>query len=181
MRKTLNTKEIKELNRKLSLPEVRVGPRKELVAPELTQAEWNHLVFVSLAKVRKANCNSFGKKFKKFHEIQYLESYINTDINVLRKKFETFSACLYPIKNINTEPFLLYIIENMNIQNEQISFFPKFDSELLDSNSFLEKLKDTFNIENLSIKGFIEHDGNAFLFIEYNERLNFIALEIVLK
>jgi hypothetical protein len=64
MNKTLNTKQIKELNRKLSLPEVRVGPRKELVAPELTQAEWNHLVFVSLAKVRKANGNSFGKKFK---------------------------------------------------------------------------------------------------------------------
>ena len=64
MNKTLNTKQIKELNRKLSLPEVRVGHRKELVAPELTQAEWNHLVFVSLAKVRKANGNSFGKKFK---------------------------------------------------------------------------------------------------------------------
>ena len=64
MRKTLNTKQIKELNRKLSLPEVRVGPRKELVAPELTQAEWNHLVFVSLAKVREANGNQFGKKSK---------------------------------------------------------------------------------------------------------------------
>jgi len=64
MRKTLNTKQIKELNRKLSLPEVRTGPRKELVAPELTQAEWNHLVFVSLAKVREANGNQFGKKSK---------------------------------------------------------------------------------------------------------------------
>ena len=64
MNKTLNTKQLKELNRKLSLPEVRVGPRKELVAPELTQAEWNHLVFVSLAKVSKANGNIFGKKFK---------------------------------------------------------------------------------------------------------------------
>ena len=64
MNKTLNTKQIKELNRKLSLPEVRVGPRKELVPPKLTQAEWNHLVFVSLAKVRDANGNSFGKKLK---------------------------------------------------------------------------------------------------------------------
>ena len=64
MRKTLNTKEIKELNRKLSLPEVRTGPRRELVPPKLTQAEWNYLVFVSLAKVREANGNSFGKKLK---------------------------------------------------------------------------------------------------------------------
>ena len=64
MRKTLNTKEIEELNRKLSLPTVRVGPRKELVPPNLTQAEWNHLVFVSLAKVREANGNKFGKKLK---------------------------------------------------------------------------------------------------------------------
>ncbi len=64
MRKTLNTKEIKELNRKLSLPEVRTGPRRELVPPKLTQAEWNHLVFVSLAKVRESNGNSFGKKLK---------------------------------------------------------------------------------------------------------------------
>jgi hypothetical protein len=62
--KPLNNKEIKELNRKLSLPEVRVGPRKELVPPKLTQAEWNHLVFVSLAKVRDANGNQFGKKQK---------------------------------------------------------------------------------------------------------------------
>jgi hypothetical protein len=64
MRKTLNTKQIKELNRKLSLPEVRTGPRRELVPPKLTQAEWNYLVFVSLAKVREANGNSFGKKLK---------------------------------------------------------------------------------------------------------------------
>ena len=64
MRKTLNTKEIKELNRKLSLPEVRTGPRRELVPPKLTQAEWNYLVFVSLAKVREANGNQFGKKLK---------------------------------------------------------------------------------------------------------------------
>ena len=65
MRETLNTSlEIKELNRKLSLPEVRVGPRKELVPPKLTQAEWNHLVFVSLAKVREANGNQFGKILK---------------------------------------------------------------------------------------------------------------------
>jgi len=64
MNKTLNTKQIKELNRKLSLPEVRTGPRRELVPPKLTQAEWNYLVFVSLAKVREANGNSFGKKFK---------------------------------------------------------------------------------------------------------------------
>ena len=64
MRKPLNTKEIKELNRKLSLPEVRTGPRKELVPPELTQAEWNYLVYVSLAKVREANGNQFGKKSK---------------------------------------------------------------------------------------------------------------------
>ena len=62
--KKLNTKQIKELNRKLSLPEVRKGPRKELVPPKLTQAEWNHLVFVSLAKVREANGNQFGKKSK---------------------------------------------------------------------------------------------------------------------
>ena len=61
MRKTLNTKEIKELNRKLSLPEVRTGPRKELTPPELTEAEWNHLVFVSLAKVREVNGNQFAK------------------------------------------------------------------------------------------------------------------------
>ena len=64
MNKPLNTKEIEELNRKLSLPTVRVGPRKELVPPKLTQAEWNHLVFVSLAKVREANGNQFGKKLK---------------------------------------------------------------------------------------------------------------------
>jgi len=64
MNKPLNTKEIEELNRKLSLPTVRVGPRKELVPPNLTQAEWNHLVFVSLAKVREANGNQFGKKSK---------------------------------------------------------------------------------------------------------------------
>ena len=64
MNKTLNTKQIKELNRKLSLPEVRTGPRKELVPPKLTQAEWNYLVFVSLAKVREANGNQFGKKLK---------------------------------------------------------------------------------------------------------------------
>tara|TARA_R110002167_G_scaffold235921_1_gene441198 strand:- start:267 stop:464 length:198 start_codon:yes stop_codon:yes gene_type:complete len=65
MRETLNTSlEIKELNRKLSLPEVRVGPRKELVPPKLTQAEWNYLVYVSLAKVREANGNQFGKKLK---------------------------------------------------------------------------------------------------------------------
>ena len=64
MRKPLNTKEIKELNRKLSLPEVRTGPRKELVPPKLTQAEWNFLVYVSLAKVREANGNQFGKKSK---------------------------------------------------------------------------------------------------------------------
>ena len=64
MNKPLNTKEIKQLNHKLSLPEVRVGPRKELVPPKLTQAEWNHLVFVSLAKVREANGNQFGKKLK---------------------------------------------------------------------------------------------------------------------
>jgi len=62
--KKLNTKQLKELNRKLSLPEVRTGPRKELVPPKLTQAEWNHLVFVSLAKVREANGNQFGKNFK---------------------------------------------------------------------------------------------------------------------
>ena len=62
--KKLNTKQLKELNRKLSLPEVRTGPRKELVPPKLTQAEWNHLVFVSLAKVREANGNQFGKKSK---------------------------------------------------------------------------------------------------------------------
>jgi len=64
MNKPLNTKEIEELNRKLSLPTVRVGPRKELVPPNLTQAEWNYLVFVSLAKVREANGNQFGKKLK---------------------------------------------------------------------------------------------------------------------
>ena len=64
MRKPLNTKEIKELNRKLSLPEVRTGPRKELAPPKLTQAEWNYLVYVSLAKVREANGNQFGKKSK---------------------------------------------------------------------------------------------------------------------
>ena len=64
MRKTLNTKQIKELNRKLSLPEVRTGPRRELVPPKLTQAEWNYLVYVSLAKVREANGNQFGKKLK---------------------------------------------------------------------------------------------------------------------
>jgi len=64
MNKPLNTKEIEELNRKLSLPTVRVGPRKELVPPKLTQAERNHLVFVSLAKVREANGNQFGKKSK---------------------------------------------------------------------------------------------------------------------
>ena len=64
MNKTLNTKQIKELNRKLSLPEVRTGPRRELVPPKLTQAEWNYLVFVSLAKVREANGNQFGKKLK---------------------------------------------------------------------------------------------------------------------
>ena len=64
MNKPLNTKEIKQLNHKLSLPEVRTGPRKELAPPKLTQAEWNYLVFVSLAKVREANGNQFGKKSK---------------------------------------------------------------------------------------------------------------------
>ena len=64
MNKPLNTKELKELNHKLSLPRVSKGPRKEVVAPVLTEREWNHLVFVSLAKVREANGNQFGKKLK---------------------------------------------------------------------------------------------------------------------
>tara|TARA_R100000963_G_C4617309_1_gene85855 strand:+ start:42 stop:236 length:195 start_codon:yes stop_codon:yes gene_type:complete len=64
MNKTLNTKQIKALNKKLALPTVRTGPRNQIVPPKLTQAEWNHLVFVSLAKVRKANGNQFGKKLK---------------------------------------------------------------------------------------------------------------------
>ena len=43
MNKTLNTKQIKELNKKLAL----------------TEAELNFLIFVSLAPVREANGNKF--------------------------------------------------------------------------------------------------------------------------
>jgi len=55
----LNTKQIKQLNKKLALPTVRTGSRKQIVPPKLTEAELNFLIFVSLAPVREANGNKF--------------------------------------------------------------------------------------------------------------------------
>jgi hypothetical protein len=58
MNKTLNTKQIKELNKKLALPTKR-NANGRVIPTKLTEAELNFLIFVSLAPVREANGNKF--------------------------------------------------------------------------------------------------------------------------
>ncbi len=58
--KPLNKTEIKELERKLALPTVRKGPKKQVVPPKLTDAEMNHLIFVMMKPMRDANRKKFG-------------------------------------------------------------------------------------------------------------------------
>ena len=57
MNKTLN---IKQLNKKLALP-VKRNANGQVIPTKFTNAQLNHIIFVKLAKVRKANGNSFGK------------------------------------------------------------------------------------------------------------------------
>ena len=56
MKKTL-TQQVKD---KLNQPTVRVGPKKQIVPPKLTDVEFNHLVFVMLKPMRDANLKKFG-------------------------------------------------------------------------------------------------------------------------
>ena len=58
--KPLNKTEIKELERKLALPTVRKGPKKQVVPPKLTDAEMNHLIFVMMKPMRDANRKKLG-------------------------------------------------------------------------------------------------------------------------
>ena len=59
MNKTLNTKQIKQLNKKLALP-VKRNANGRVIPTKFTEAELNFLIFVKLAKVREANRKKFG-------------------------------------------------------------------------------------------------------------------------
>ena len=56
MKKTL-TQQVKD---KLNQPTVRVGLKKQVVPPKLTDAEMNHLIFVMMKPMRDANRKKFG-------------------------------------------------------------------------------------------------------------------------
>ena len=56
MKKTL-TQQVKD---KLNQPTFRVGLKKQVVPPKLTDAEMNHLIFVMMKPMRDANLKKFG-------------------------------------------------------------------------------------------------------------------------
>ena len=72
MNKTLNTKQIKELNKKLALPTKR-NANGRVIPTKLTEAELNFVIFVSLAKVREANGNQFGVVQKNWNKMSKSE------------------------------------------------------------------------------------------------------------
>ena len=57
--KSLNKKEIKELERKQSLP-VKRNSEGTVIPTKFTERELNHVIFVQLEKVRKENFKKFG-------------------------------------------------------------------------------------------------------------------------
>jgi len=71
--KPLTKTEVKELKRKLTLPTVRKGPKKQVVPTKLSERELNFLIFVSLAKVREANGNQFGVVQKNWNKMSKSE------------------------------------------------------------------------------------------------------------
>ena len=71
--KPLTKTEVKELERKLTLPTVRKGPKKQVVPTKLSERELNFLIFVSLAKVREANGNQFGVVQKNWNKMSKSE------------------------------------------------------------------------------------------------------------
>tara|TARA_B100001564_G_scaffold278067_1_gene240055 strand:- start:1107 stop:1334 length:228 start_codon:yes stop_codon:yes gene_type:complete len=56
MKKTL-TQQVKD---KLNQPTFRVGLKKQVVPPKLTDAQMNHLIFVMMKPMRDANLKKFG-------------------------------------------------------------------------------------------------------------------------
>ena len=72
MNKTLNTKQIKELNKKLALPTKR-NANGRVIPTKLTEAELNFVIFVSLAKVREANGNQLGVVQKNWNKMSKSE------------------------------------------------------------------------------------------------------------
>ena len=128
-------------------------------------------------KLSANNSNQFykhpikSKKNKPSIQTIYLKDELNIHTELINLNYTTFSLCLYTIKNKNHLPFLSYVIEEKNIENNKKCFFPTFDSNTSDT-ILIEQLHSTFNIENLTIKGFIEFQEKAFLFIEYDETNN---------
>lgn len=123
-------------------------------------------------------------KNKKENSINYLEEHTENDLKTIYKKFNKASICLYTIHFIKNMPFLSYIFEKKNVDSENVITFPLFKIDnLLDIYNFIESLKSYFKIENINFKGYIENNGNLFLFFEYKEMLesidkNFIPLTI---
>ena len=72
MNKTLNTKQIKQLNKKLALP-VKRNANGRVIPTKFTKAELNFLIFVKLAKVREANGNQFGVVQKNWNKMSKSE------------------------------------------------------------------------------------------------------------
>ena len=62
---SLTKKEIKELERKIALPTVRKGPKSAIVPPELSEREFNFLVFVMLKPMRESNLKKSGGGIQK--------------------------------------------------------------------------------------------------------------------
>tara|TARA_B100001027_G_scaffold216535_1_gene193227 strand:- start:1213 stop:2154 length:942 start_codon:yes stop_codon:yes gene_type:complete len=128
-------------------------------------------------KLSNDNSNTFYKlpiksktynTYKTNNEIVYLKDELNINTQLINLKYTHFSLCLYTIKNKNHIPFLSYILEKKTVEDNKKCFFPVFDSNI-SNNTLIEHLQSTFNIENLTIKGFIELQEKVFLFIEYNE------------
>tara|TARA_B100001564_G_scaffold355960_1_gene369216 strand:+ start:569 stop:862 length:294 start_codon:yes stop_codon:yes gene_type:complete len=63
--KPLTKTEVKELERKLALPTVRKGPKKQVVPTKLSEREFNFLVFVMLKPMRESNLKKFGGGIQK--------------------------------------------------------------------------------------------------------------------
>ncbi len=130
--------------------------------------------YKSSNKISSDNSNKFykhpikSKSYNTNNEIVYLKDELNINTQLINLKYTHFSLCLYTIKNKNNRPFLSYILENKIIENNKKCFFPIFDSNI-SNNTLIEQLKSTFNIEILTIKGFIELQEKVFLFIEYDE------------
>ncbi len=122
----------------------------------------------------KPNLTTFSTPREQSENVFYLKN-IKKNINQHYKHYTTVNICMYTIKSLMDHPYLLYVCEKKLIQQDEVISFPIFKSNVCqDMKSFIDTLKDFFQLENLSFQGYIINNENLFVFLNFNkEELSF--------